>query len=206
MNGARLVLVRHGEPVGHDGRCIGHTDTALAPAGARAIRSLAESMNVVPQLVVTSDLRRAADSANTLAEIWSSRSRSDARLRELAFGDWDGRTWDDIRATDPAALDRWGADWVRVAPPGGESGEMLARRATTVLDELLTIATRDACPVVVVSHAGWIRIATTLLLGEPLDTAFARSIAYAHAAVFDINDDRPVLRLWNAATLERPAP
>lgn len=202
MSEARLLLIRHGEPVGHEGRCIGHTDTALSSGGVREIESLGLNARVAPKRVVTSDLRRATDSGLTLARMWAAPCQSDARLRELSFGDWDGRRWDEIRAIDREALDRWGTDWVRIAPPGGESGEMLARRARAALDDAIATAVRDGSTIAIVSHAGWIRVAATILLGEPLEAAFDRSIGYARAAVVCVGDNQPVLRAWDVATLD----
>lgn len=170
----RLILIRHGEPVGHAGRCVGHYDTELAPSASEPLRRLAASVppnsTAKPGIVVASDLRRAARSAELLAREWNVELRFDPRLRELSFGDWDGRLWGDIARDDPSAMDAWGSDWTRFSAPGGETGAALALRARAALHELVAHAV-TAADVAVVAHAGWIRVAATVLLREPLASA-----------------------------------
>lgn len=194
MTGGKLVLIRHGEPAGHVGRCVGHHDSKLATTALGEVRRLAAAASRPPSLVVASDLSRAAETARTIALEWRAELRFDPRLREMSFGEWEGRSWDDIGAADRAALDAWGADWTRVAPPNGESGLTLASRVRAALSELLPLAESG---VAVVSHAGWIRVATTVLLGVPLATAFDRSIDYARAAVFTVRESGVSLEAWN---------
>lgn len=205
----RLILVRHGEPVGHAGRCVGHYDTDLAGSAVGPLRRLAESVSQAspstPRIVIASDLRRAARSAAILARVWNVELRLDPRLRELSFGDWEGRPWSDIAQDDPAAMDAWGADWMRHGAPGGETGGALAIRARAALHELVAHAGTSA-DVAVVAHAGWIRVATTILLREPLGSAFDRTIDYARAAIFDLSGPHPTLVEWNVDSLAVAAP
>jgi alpha-ribazole phosphatase len=200
----RLVLVRHAEPVDHAGRCVGQLDVALAPGSDAVLGRLSRTAAPPPRLVVASDLRRATDTARPLSARWGAELRLDARLRELAFGEWEGRAWAEVAATDRRALDAWGADWVRRAAPGGETGLALRQRARAALDDLLASTTPTA-PVVVVSHAGWIRVAATVLLGEPLADAFVRSIDYARAAIFDVGAAGVAVAAWNVASLAAPS-
>ena len=75
--------------------------------------------------------------------------RTDARLMEINFGDWQGHTWDELRAKTPDTVSARFADpWNAVAPgPGGESYAMLSARALAWLDGV----ERDT---VVASHGG----------------------------------------------------
>lgn len=203
MNG-RLLLIRHGEPVGHEGRCIGHHDTELALPGAESIRALGATTADPPRLVVSSDLRRCAGSAGILATAWRAELRFDPRVRELSFGDWEGRRWDDIQTSDAEVLAAWGNDWTRMSAPGGETGIALAERAKRVLTDVRALVAQAPHGVAIVSHAGWIRVATTVLLGEPLSSAFDRSIGYGRAAIFTIRDLGATLDDWNVDRLGAP--
>jgi alpha-ribazole phosphatase len=200
----RVILVRHGEPAGHVGRCVGQFDVELAAAAPIALQVLARTMASSP-IVLSSDLRRAAHSASILARAWNAKLRFDPRIREVSFGDWEGRPWMDIAREDAATMNAWGADWVRCAPPNGETGDALAARARAALHDVVRLADDASADVVVVSHAGWIRVATTVLLGEPLALAFDRTIDYAHAAVFALDGSRATLSHWNVAALPPPA-
>jgi len=211
----RLMLVRHGQPVGHDGRCVGHFDTELAPSATSPLHFLAHSVTSPPALVISSDLRRCAGSAALLAGAWRSELRFDPRLRELSFGDWEGRRWSEIGETERAALDAWGTDWTRHSPPAGETGIGLAARVQSALDHILPLVELTSSGIAIVSHAGWIRVATTLLLGESLSSALERSIDYAHAAVFSVGNGFATIQAWNVSQISdadarprapRPAP
>jgi alpha-ribazole phosphatase len=118
----------------------------------------------------------------------------DAELREMHFGEWEGRTWDEIAHTDGERLRHWTDNWTRAAPPGGESLDLFARRVASGLARV-----GDG---VVVSHAGWIRVAVSILLGEDVAATFDRSIDYAHAAIVESNDGNNRLAAFNAAYVE----
>lgn len=82
----------------------------------------------------------------------------DERLRELAFGAWEGRTWTELKAearplVRARKLDRWS-----FVPPGGESYADLALRLRPWLDG---VATGE----VVVAHGGVARVLLHLLAG-----------------------------------------
>ena len=198
MTRGRLILIRHGLPEGHAGRCVGHFDTTLAEDGARAIAELVDlwisNGGVRPSRIVSSDLRRASDSARIIADAWGVPLVIDAELREMHFGEWEGRTWDEIAHTDGERLRYWTDNWTRAAPPGGESLDLFARRVASGL-----VHVRDS---VVVSHAGWIRVAVSILLGEDLAATFDRSIDYAHAAIVESQDGDYRLASFNATTVE----
>lgn len=201
----RLVLLRHAHPDGHDGRCVGQHDSELSRHGVDSAIALADRWrDIAPQpALVTSDLRRAAVTAGALARSWGVALRVDARLREMSFGDWDGMSWNDIAVRDADRLSAWGDNWIDVAPPGGESGRDLARRVDAALHDLIARSEVER-PTVAVTHAGWIRIATTRLLGEPLSAAFSRDIGYARGAAFHVGADGPLrgeLLAWDSADL-----
>ena len=86
----------------------------------------------------------------------------DPRLLELDFGDWDGLDWDQVPR---AELDRWAADPLFFAPPGGESGSALVERITAVQADLL--ARNRSC--LLVSHGGPLRLLGPMLAGAPPD-------------------------------------
>ena len=77
----------------------------------------------------------------------------DDRLREMSFGAWEGRTWDDLKRAEPAAIAARRRDCWGFVPPGGESYAMVLDRLSPWLEDL----PQDA---VVVSHGG---VARTLL-------------------------------------------
>lgn len=125
-----LVLVRHGATdLNLEGRCQGWIDPDLNGRGvrqARAAGAALRTMGVRPTEVWSSDLLRARRTAELLVP--DAAVRTDRRLRELAFGSWEGRAWDEVRSTRSKAFLGWARDPEAVAPPGGETlGELRAR-------------------------------------------------------------------------------
>ncbi|HYF00813.1 MAG TPA: histidine phosphatase family protein [Planctomycetota bacterium] len=153
---ARLLLVRHGESVlGRDLRYAGHRDTPLTPTGRRQIRRLrARFRRCRPDVIFASDRRRCLDTAALLA---SGRPiRATARLRELDFGAWDGRTAEECRRRDPVRFARWMKDPGSTRPPGGESLSELRRRVRAFARS--AVRRHPGKTLAFVTHAGPIRI------------------------------------------------
>jgi len=141
-----LLAWRHPRPEGAAGRCIGaRTDLPVhwrrAKRLARRIQATARRERL-PHVVWTSPLRRCAEVGEWLRR-WGWRHHVYATLRELDFGHWDGRPWDDIAA---AEIDAWVEDFAAHAPGGGESLRDLLRRAA---------AFHAPAGAMLVSHGGW---------------------------------------------------
>ena len=183
-----LHLLRHGVAAGVDGRCVGRTDVPLAPGAAEAFARVAAAWpHGRPARLTASPLGRARDSAAPLADAWGLPVETDARLAELDFGAWDGRTWANIEETDGAALGAWMANWEVVAPPGGESFAGLRARA----DDWLASLAGVSGDVVAVAHAGFVRAVVVRVLG--LDPRHAFRIDVVHAAVTTVRLAPPAL-------------
>ena len=154
----RLLLVRHGEFEWNAVRRLqGQADIALSARGeAQAIALAATVAQLAPDMVITSDLRRARQTASLLGYPDASQ---DARLREIDVGDWTGLQIADIIANDAEAYRGWRAG--TYAPPGGEEWQDFSlRTAAAVLNRADT-----AQRLLVVCHGGVIRALLQTLLG-----------------------------------------
>jgi probable phosphoglycerate mutase len=166
-----LYLVRHGETDwNREARLQGGTDTALnelgRDQGRAAGRLLRELLGPAPRdlLFVGSPLSRARETLDIvldeLGERRNARRRDDARLAEISFGAWEGRTWKEVRKHLAEDYARRKADPWAFAPPDGESYASAAHRVAAALAEVET-------PAVVVSHGGIMRVMLHLLAGAP---------------------------------------
>ena len=91
MAGRVIYVVRHGQCEGA-GTLLGHSDVDLTPEGIAQAEALAGRLRGVER-VVSSDLRRAAKTAERIALRAGVAVELDARLREISYGAWDGRPW-----------------------------------------------------------------------------------------------------------------
>lgn len=169
----QLVLLRHGQ-TDHNasGRMQGHHDSHLTPEGfAQAEVVAPEVARLKPARLISSDLRRAADTAAVVAAACGLSVEIDPRLRETHLGDWQGRTVEEIEAQWPGAIATWRQDpsW---APPGGESRIEVVRRTTPVVDELddsMADGT-ESSTAVLVAHGGMIAGLVCGLLAMPIES------------------------------------
>jgi broad specificity phosphatase PhoE len=192
----QLYLVRHGEAEGHKGRVVGHLDLPLSRAGAHDIVALTGSWRgPSPDRLVASDLRRAADSARLLSGRLGGAPETDSRLRELAFGAWEGMTWDEIYRRDAPHLAAWGERWWEVAPPGGETFDELSRRVLAWFHDFRDEGTGEI--VVAVIHSGSLRALLAELLGIPREELFDLQLDYARVSAFEVEEGRCRLRFLN---------
>lgn len=131
------------------------------PLDERALRAARAVAPAVPEAatVHTAPSRRCAETARALGRETATVQQA---LRDLDMGSWQGRTLDEVAATDPAALGSWLTD-PDAAPHGGESVTRLCHRVTAWLDALPS----DAGRVLAVVEQAVARAAVLHALGAP---------------------------------------
>jgi broad specificity phosphatase PhoE len=157
-----LLLVRHGETDwNRDGRWQGHSDTQLNDVGREQAKRLAAQLEGV-DVVYSSDLARARETAELVACALGLQVHPDARLRERSFGAWEGKTGPEIEAEFGAAHARWLAG----DGPGADDAEAFGDFAARVQSFLEDVLARHAdATVLVVAHGGSLRVIHALAQG-----------------------------------------
>ena len=124
--------VRHGPT--HEKTFVGWRDV---PADLSDTARLARLDAYLPRdaLLIASDLRRASATADAIAD-GRTRLADDPGLREFNFGEWDGKHFAEIAATDPELSHAYWETPGDIAPPGGESWNAAAARVSRTVDEL----------------------------------------------------------------------
>jgi ribonuclease H / adenosylcobalamin/alpha-ribazole phosphatase len=161
-----IVLVRHAATAWSGRRYAGRGDPPLTAAGRRSAQVLAGRLAATfptARRIVTSPSRRAYETAAIVAARMAPIVlETDERWLEADFGDFEGRTFDEIDARDPDIAARLAAGDVDLDWPGGEAAAALFHRVSEAWAALLT----DKRPTIVVSHAGPIRIALALAISR----------------------------------------
>jgi len=186
-----ILLVRHGETDWNsERRWQGHADQPLNDAGRKQARELAETLTDRGiDVVYSSDLVRAHETALIVAQRLGLPVQVDAGLREVDVGDWAGRLVSEIEADDPEAFQLWRQG--RKAWNGGESYEEMGER---VVGAVLRLAERHpGQTVLIVTHGGSIRACRATAAG--LDYAASRvsaigSMANCEVAELHVADGR----------------
>jgi alpha-ribazole phosphatase len=186
---SRLVLVRHCEPEEDArGRCYGTLDVGLSDRGMQHARELAERIPARDAVWTSPRLR-----ARQTAEPLDASAHVDDDLRELDFGELEGRTFDEIAATQPELYRAWMETPTRVRFPGGESYADLKSRCVRSLERIWT----EHETAVVVTHGGVIRAGLATWLGIPDEAIFRIDLAYGGMTIVDRVDGTPLVRIVN---------
>jgi glucosyl-3-phosphoglycerate phosphatase len=168
--GRRVVLWRHGRTSWNaDGRFQGQLDIDLDEIGReQAVRAARLLAALGPELIVSSDLRRAADTAAELGRIMSRPVEVDPRLRETYAGDWQGLTGAEIAARYPGEYSAWQSGDPELQVGGGESrADVAARMADAITDAAARLP--EGGLAVLVTHGGAARLGVARLVGLPLE-------------------------------------
>jgi len=172
MEPTRIIAIRHGETSWNvDARIQGQTDIGLNDTGRWQARRLGRALATEPiSAVYTSDLGRARETADSIAQASGVAPIPHQGLRERSFGMFEGKTFDEIQQTWPEQARNWRKripDWQ--PPEGGESLLELRERVTRTVHELA--ARHPGEQIVVVAHGGVLdalyRVATRQEVNAP---------------------------------------
>lgn len=171
MDVTRFWWVRHGPT--HEKAFTGWRDV---PADLSDTAALARLDGYLPRgaVLVSSDLIRAVATADAVAA-GRERLAHDAALREMHFGDWDGKHWSEVAQTHPDLSRAYWEEPGDHCPPGGESWNMAAARVSGAVQRLH--AAHRGRDVVIVAHFGVILtqlqqamgVSGAEVLGQPVD-------------------------------------
>lgn len=175
----RLILVRHPAPGIANGICYGSSDVPVDDDTVAA--ALASLPSLLPgdlserPVIYTSPLQRCSALAVRMApQLRAAPPLIDARLAEMDFGAWERQPWDAIARDD---IDAWAEDLAHYAPGGGETVLAVAARVDAFLADCRRAQHGD---VIIVCHAGTIRLLNALACSATLHDAALRAASTPH--------------------------
>jgi broad specificity phosphatase PhoE len=165
-----IWLVRHGVTVTPTGIAVGAGDPPLSPTGHAQAVALADRLAARPLTrVYSSDLSRALETARPVAARHGIAVELVAALREIDFGDWEGRSLAGLWQEEGAAAGAWEAD-IRSTPPSfGESFDELERRVTSWWGSIRATVSEE---IAIVGHRGSLTVLWSLLTGRSTEESF----------------------------------
>jgi alpha-ribazole phosphatase len=168
-----IYLVRHTETNCEKGVCYGQSDVEIAEPFDTVFENIVSQLPS-EALIFSSPLKRCVILAKYIQKnIRTISYQEDNRLKEMNFGDWEMKTWNDI---PPEQLNPWMEDFVNIRVSNGESFVELHERVKDFLIEIKSKKTH--LPIIIVTHAGIIRSFFCHHLSLPLKDAFQNKVGF----------------------------
>ncbi len=197
------MLVRHGRTSANaNGLLQGRLDNELDAVGMQQAAQIAAALSLAdpqPDLIVSSPLLRARQTAEATAELLGLEISLDARWCELDYGEWDGMAIADI---EPEHWQRWRAD-PSFAPPAGESLAQLNTRVAAACDELASEAADRQ--IAVFTHVSPIKAAVRWTLRVAEEISWQMYVSQAQITRIGFRRSQPNLLSYNDTAHLNPA-
>jgi len=199
-----FILIRHGETDwSKEKRYQGKTDVPLSTEGKKQVRCLSRVFaQYEPHVVYTSTLSRTRESGTILCKSIAAPLKEDAQLNELNFGEWEGKTADELIKTQDPLYTKW-MEGQLIKPPHGETVSSLRKRVKNFLQEC--IKTHKNKTVAIVSHGGVLRLLIIEILGLPQKNLFTFKVETGTMSVLTLAEGFGQLLLFNAIPSQKGA-
>lgn len=200
MTPTRIILIRHGETAWNaERRLQGHIDIALNAEGERQAQALASALTGERfDAIVSSDLRRANQTAIAVAQLHHLPVSTDPALRERCYGAFEGLLYSEIEQRYPAEFAAWQARDVDSAVPDGErKAETFRQFYQRAVGSMLAWADKyRGGTLALVAHGGVLECAYRSALGLSLETPRTFKVMNASINRFTVQDGRLSLDSW----------
>lgn len=175
-----IYVIRHTPVNISKNICYGQSDVEISETFLQDSEILAKKLPENFDQVFTSPLTRCTSLAEELS---FSNVILDDRLKEMNFGDWELKSWDEINSIE---LQNWMDNFDTVSTPNGESLEELYLRVESFYDELKKVNHEK---VLIITHAGVIRCLWAKILQIPLKNCFKIPVGFGEVLIIDSKYD-----------------
>ena len=198
-----LYLVRHGAIAGAEPAYVGQVERPLSEEGLREALRLRVLLEHFPvRHVYASDLRRSVQTAELITDGMQLDIQVRREFREISLGDWEGRTFTEIKRRFPKEYKARGEDLEHWRPPGGESFGDCRDRVLPALSEVMEAAEGN---VLIVGHAGVNRVILCDVFGMPVGNLFRIGQEYGCLNIIAYRKGERCVRLLNFAPWGLPS-
>ncbi len=170
-----IYLLRHGETQGGS-RFNGSTDVALSEHGYSQMWAAVENESHWDR-IISSPLIRCADFSQALKQQYDIPLQFDARIKEIHFGSWEGKSAEEVMADDGNALTRYWQDPTQYTPQDAEPLTDFAARILLFWNEIITCYQDEK--ILMVAHGGVIRLLLGHILQQPLQRILELEVTHA---------------------------
>jgi probable phosphoglycerate mutase len=190
-----LFLVRHGQTdLSRANRFCGSIDPPLSAIGTQMAEALGARYGGEQwSAIYASPRQRTIATARPTAARAGLEVRIEDGLREIAYGEWEGRLESEVEHEQAERFHAWATHPGHVSPPGGETGLEIAARVMRVIE---LIRERHDGKVLIVSHKATLRVLMCALLGVDVDLYRARvAQKVAAVSIVELKKSGPLLQV-----------
>ncbi|WP_456402006.1 histidine phosphatase family protein [Persephonella sp.] len=191
-----LIFCRHGESEFNAKRIIqGHIDTDLTPKGIVQAKLAGEELKKFRiEKIYCSDLRRAKRTADIIGDVLDITPLIDKRIREMSFGEWEGRTYEYIYENDLDTFHGWLKNPVACPLPSQEDIKSFKARLNSFLNDVLSVKEKN---ILIVAHGGSIQGMICILTGLGFEHLWALKHTNTGISIVDVNSSKNRLKVLN---------
>ena len=192
-----IYFIRHSKPLIEAGTCYGHLDCPVADDYEHQLAKIISYFEGIKiNAIYSSPLIRCSVLAEDIAKEYVDEAIVyDNRLKEIHFGDWEGKKWNDIAREK---IDEWNENRLSFCFPNGESPEIFHERVLQVSNEFFEFDTSNIIlkSIVVVAHSGVICSLLCRHHGIPLEDMTELNVDYASISKISLCDND--LNIYNS--------
>lgn len=190
----KLYLLRHGETqMNVRGAFCGFSDPPLSDTGKRQARQISATFSGKHfDRIYSSPLKRAVETAQIVTGSTENDFVLMPAFKEMNFGNWEGLTYSQIKASDSAYVKAWEENNLDTPCLGGESMRMFHERVISAFKPFCT-SLSESDTILLVAHSGVIRSILTETLQGSIEGYWRYRIDNCGLAVLDFVDGFPVL-------------
>jgi len=189
-----IDLLRHGALEGGT-RYRGQCDDRLTTEGRHSMDQVWSRIADQVEMIVCSPLQRCRLPAGEWAKTHNISLQVDARLEELHYGEWEGKTMTEISSTHQEMLQQWRRDPSGMTPPGGEAMDNFYQRLGNFWQQLC--CEHEGKHLLLVGHSGVNRTLLAIALQTSLATSRKMQMPYACWSRVQCVDDDVLLAFHN---------
>ena len=163
-----IYLLRHGQTEeNRKGSYYGNLDISLNAIGiAQGNKAKDFFNNIKLDKVYISDKKRTLEMAKLVLGLKEIEIIQDSRINETNFGDFEGKTYEEIKKLYPKECLCWQDNWKEFVPPKGESYIKLCKRVKSFMDSIKKL---DFDNILICVHSGVIRAIYCYIMDENID-------------------------------------
>ncbi len=181
-----IHLIRHTAVENPDHLCYGFAEMPLRKNFEEDFKAIQIDKDF--DLIISSPSQR----CQLLAKHFHQHYETDERIREMNFGDWELKKWDEIPEEE---INPWYEDFVTIKAKNGENLLEMQSRVAEFWNEL--ISKEDMNKILIITHAGVIRLILQAILQFPLKNMFSIQIDYENKTVIDVKNGLVSIRNIN---------